>query len=37
MAKRDKKTITLGSGKIYLQLFSESMPDVETRPYTLNC
>lgn len=30
MAKRDKKTITLGSGKIYLQLFSESMPDVET-------
>ena len=29
MAKRDKKTITLGSGKIYLQLFSEAMPTVE--------
>lgn len=30
MAKRDKKTITLGSGKIYLQAFSENMPTVET-------
>ena len=30
MAKRDKKTITLGSGKIYLATFSETMPDVET-------
>lgn len=30
MAKRDKKTITLGSGKIYLQAFSESMPTVDT-------
>lgn len=29
MAKRDNKTITLGSGKIYLQTFSESMPTVE--------
>ena len=29
MAKRDKKTITLGSGKIYLQLFSETMPTVD--------
>ena len=30
MAKRDKKTITLGSGKIYLQAFAESMPTVDT-------
>lgn len=30
MAKRDEKTITLGSGKLYLQDFSESMPTVET-------
>ena len=29
MAKRDKKTITLGSGKIYLQAFSETMPTVD--------
>lgn len=30
MAKRDKSTITLGSGKIYLQAFSDTMPTVET-------
>lgn len=30
MAKRDKDTITLGSGKIYLQAFSDSMPTVDT-------
>lgn len=30
MAKRDKDTVTLGSGKIYLQTFSESMPAVDT-------
>ena len=30
MAKRDKDTITLGSGKIYLQAFSTTMPTVET-------
>ena len=30
MAKRDKNVITLGSGKIYLQAFSESMPTVDT-------
>ncbi len=30
MAKRDKKTITLGSGKIYLVDFAETMPEVET-------
>lgn len=30
MSKRDKKTITLGSGKIYLAAFSETMPTVET-------
>ncbi len=30
MAKRDKKVITLGSGKIYLAPFSESMPTVDT-------
>lgn len=29
MAKRDKKTITLGSGKIYLQLSSDTMPAVD--------
>lgn len=30
MAKRDNKTITLGSGKIYLQAFADEMPTVET-------
>lgn len=30
MAKRDKNTITLGSGKIYLQTFSATMPTVDT-------
>lgn len=30
MAKRDKDIITLGSGKIYLQTFSNSMPTVDT-------
>ena len=30
MAKRSKDTITLGSGKLYLQTFSTSMPTVET-------
>ena len=30
MAKRDKKTITLGSGKIYIQAYSNSMPEVDT-------
>ena len=30
MAKRDKSTITLGSGKIYLTDFSDAMPTVET-------
>lgn len=30
MAKRDKNTITLGSGKIYLTDFSETMPTVDT-------
>ena len=29
MAKRDKKTITLGSGKIYLQPYAGTMPTVE--------
>ncbi len=29
MAKRDKNVITLGSGKLYLQAFSETMPTVE--------
>lgn len=29
MAKRDKSTITLGSGKIYLQAFSDTMPTVD--------
>lgn len=30
MAKRDNKTITLGSGKIYVQKFAEAMPTVDT-------
>lgn len=30
MAKRDGKTITLGSGKVYLTPFADSMPTVET-------
>ncbi len=30
MAKRDKKTITLGSGKIYLTAYAENMPTVDT-------
>ena len=30
MAKRSKETITLGSGKIYLQAFADSMPTVDT-------
>lgn len=30
MAKRDKETITLGSGKIYLQAFADAMPTVDT-------
>ncbi len=30
MAKRDKQTITLGSGKIYLTAFSETLPTVDT-------
>lgn len=30
MAKRDKNTITLGSGKIYLTAFAEEMPTVDT-------
>lgn len=30
MPKRDGKTITLGSGKIYLQAFSDNMPTVDT-------
>ena len=30
MAKRDKNTITLGSGKIYLQAFATEMPTVDT-------
>lgn len=29
MAKRTKETITLGSGKIYLQTYSETMPTVD--------
>ena len=29
MAKRDKSTITLGSGKIYLMPFSDAMPTVD--------
>ena len=30
MAKRDKNTITLGSGKIYLQAYANAMPTVDT-------
>ena len=30
MAKRDKNVITLGSGKIYMTAFSETMPTAET-------
>lgn len=30
MAKRDKDTITLGSGKLYLQAFADEMPTVDT-------
>lgn len=30
MPKRDGKTITLGSGKLYLQAFADSMPTVDT-------
>lgn len=30
MAKRDKNTITLGSGKLYLQAYSDAMPTVDT-------
>ena len=30
MAKRDNKVITLGSGKLYLKLFSETMPEKDT-------
>lgn len=30
MAKRDKNTITLGSGKIYISAYSETLPDKET-------
>ena len=30
MAKRTKENITLGSGKIYLQAFADSMPTVDT-------
>ena len=30
MAKRTKETITLGSGKIYVQVFADAMPTVET-------
>ena len=30
MAKRDKKTITLGSGKIYVAAFESTMPTVDT-------
>jgi hypothetical protein len=30
MAKRDKNTITLGSGKLYLQAFAAEMPTVDT-------
>lgn len=30
MAKRDKKSITLGSGEIFVQLFADEMPEVET-------
>lgn len=30
MAKRDKSVITLGSGKIYLEAFADTMPTVDT-------
>ncbi|MBQ8143815.1 MAG: hypothetical protein IJ452_04905 [Butyricicoccus sp.] len=30
MAKRDKKTITLGSGEIFVALFANAMPDADT-------
>lgn len=30
MTKRSKETITLGSGKIYMSAFSETMPNVDT-------
>ena len=30
MAKRDKKTITLGSGRIYLVTYADTMPTVDT-------
>lgn len=30
MTKRDKKTITLGSGKVYLQAYTNTMPDKDT-------
>ena len=30
MAKRDKNTITLGSGKIYVQAYADAMPTVDT-------
>lgn len=30
MAKRDTKTITLGSGKIYLLTYTDAMPEIET-------
>lgn len=30
MAKRDKKSVTLGSGKLYVQAFADTMPTVET-------
>lgn len=30
MPKRDKKTITLGSGKVYLTAFSDTLPTVDT-------
>lgn len=30
MPKRDKSTITLGSGKFYLQAYAEAMPTVDT-------
>ena len=29
MAKRDKNTITLGSGKIYVQAYTDAMPEVD--------
>ena len=30
MAKRDKNSITLGSGKIYLTPYTDSVPTVDT-------